>query len=99
MSLRDRLTLLAAGVVAVVVVLASTATYFVMRHELLGQVDSTLAAHARVLRFDPNAALGGPSEYSGDYTALIDPTGTHGGPYPKELFSRLRAFLDRNAPD
>jgi fermentation-respiration switch protein FrsA (DUF1100 family) len=30
---------------------------------------------------------------------LIDPTGTHGGPYPKELFSRLRAFLDRNAPD
>ena len=82
MTLRTRLMLVAAGVVAAVVAAASATTYFVMRHELLGQVDSTLAAHARVLRFDPNAALGGPSEYSGDYTALIDPTGTPHGPLP-----------------
>ena len=34
MSLRARLTLVAAGVVAVVVAIAATATYFVMRHEL-----------------------------------------------------------------
>ena len=42
MTLRARLTLVAAGVVAVVVVLASATTYFVMRHELQTQVDSSL---------------------------------------------------------
>ena len=46
MTLRARLTLVAAGVVAVVVVLASTATYFLMRHELYSQVDKQLTAHA-----------------------------------------------------
>jgi uncharacterized protein len=30
---------------------------------------------------------------------LIDPVGTHGGPYPKELYPRLRAFLAQHAPD
>ena len=39
MTLRTRLTLVAAGVVAFVVVLASVTTYFVMRHELQSQLD------------------------------------------------------------
>jgi two-component system, OmpR family, sensor histidine kinase MprB len=82
MTLRARLTLVAAGVVAVVVAAASATTYFVMRHELLGQVDSTLSAHARHLRFNPSEALGGPNQFSGDYTALVDPTGRAAGSLP-----------------
>jgi two-component system sensor histidine kinase MprB len=52
MSLRGRLTLVAAGVVAVVVVLASTATYFLMRHQLYSQVDGELTQHALILGSD-----------------------------------------------
>jgi two-component system sensor histidine kinase MprB len=82
MTLRTRLMLVAAGVVAVVVAAASATTYFVMRNELLGQVDSTLSAHARHLRFNPSEALGGPNQFSGDYTALVDPTGHSAGSLP-----------------
>ena len=57
MSLRARLTLVAAGVVAVVVALASMTTYFVMRHELYSQVDSELCACAQR---NPSSAFGGP---------------------------------------
>jgi two-component system sensor histidine kinase MprB len=86
--------LVAAGVVAVVVAAASATTYFVMRHELLGQVDSTLSAHARHLRFNPSEALGGPNQFSGDYTALVDPTGNAAGPLPVDatLRRQLRAL-------
>ena len=42
MTLRARLTLVAAGVVAVVVALVCATTYFVMRHELRAQLDSSL---------------------------------------------------------
>ena len=56
MSLRGRLTLVAAGVVAVVVVLASTATYFLMRHQLYAQVDGELTQHA--LNQDPPGRTG-----------------------------------------
>ena len=42
MTLRTRLTLVAAGVVAVVVALACLTTYFVMRHELQSQLDLSL---------------------------------------------------------
>jgi two-component system sensor histidine kinase MprB len=52
MSLRARLTLVAAGVVAVVVGIAAGTTYFVMRHELYSQVDSSLRDDARAV--DPN---------------------------------------------
>jgi two-component system sensor histidine kinase MprB len=82
MTLRTRLTLVAAGVVAVVVAAASATTYFVMRHELLGQVDSTLTAHASHLRFHASEILGGPNEFSGDYTALVDPDGRAAGSLP-----------------
>src|SRR5207302_2764358 len=53
MSLRARLTLVAAGVVAVVVALACATTYFVMRHELYTQVDTQLQNHAE----DPRAVF------------------------------------------
>ena len=70
MSLKLRLTLVAAIVVAVVVAAASLTTYFVMKHELYSQVDSTLAAHAQdprtVFRFSP---------FSGDYVSIVAPNG------------------------
>jgi two-component system sensor histidine kinase MprB len=70
-SLRLRLTLVAAVVVAVVVASASVTTYFVMRHELYSQVDSQLAQHAQ----DRNAVFRGFSEFSGDYITLVNPQG------------------------
>ena len=66
MSLRLRLTLVAAVVVAVVVASASVTTYFVMRHELYTQVDKELAQHAQ----DPRAVFRGPSPFGGDYVTL-----------------------------
>ncbi len=70
-SLRDRLTLVAAGVVAVVVVLASTATYFLMRHELYSQVDGELTQHAH----NPQANFEGFNPYVQDYIAKVFPNG------------------------
>ncbi|HEY8409738.1 MAG TPA: HAMP domain-containing sensor histidine kinase [Gaiellaceae bacterium] len=71
MTLRLRLTLVAAAVVAVVVTAASLTTYFVMRHELYTQVDSQLLAHAH----DPT----GFGAYSGDYVAYVAPGGAERG--------------------
>jgi two-component system sensor histidine kinase MprB len=72
MSLRGRLTLVAAGTVAVVVVLASTATYFLMRHQLYSQVDGDLTQHA----LNPDASYeGGPSPNNQDFVAKVLPDG------------------------
>ena len=71
MSLRVRLTLVAASVVAVVVAAASVTTYFVMRHELYSQVDAELARHAQ----DPREAFQPPSPYGGDVVTLVGPDG------------------------
>ncbi len=71
MTLRARLTLVAAGVVAVVVVLASTATYFLMRHQLYSQVDAQLTEHAK----NPDANINGFNPYQQDYVAKIFPNG------------------------
>jgi len=70
-TLRGRLTLVAAGVVAVVVALASTATYFLMRHQLYSQVDSQLIEHAK----NPDANINGFNPYQQDYVAKIFPNG------------------------
>ena len=72
MSLRARLTLVAAGVVAVVVALVCATTYFVMRHELYSQVDVQLAKHAE----SPRANIPDFSAFSGDSVALVAPDGT-----------------------
>jgi two-component system, OmpR family, sensor histidine kinase MprB len=71
-SLRTRLTIVAAAVVAVVVTAASITTWFVMEHELYSQVDNQLATHAQ----DPRAVFHGFSQYSGDYVAVLTPAGT-----------------------
>ncbi len=71
MSLRLRLTLVAATVVAIVVASASVTTYFVMRHELYSQVDKELAQHAQ----DPREVFRGPSPFGGDYVTLVSPSG------------------------
>jgi len=71
MSLRLRLTLVAAVVVAFVVAAASVTTYFVMHHELYSQVDNELAQHAQ----DPREVFRGPSQFGGDYVTLVAPSG------------------------
>jgi two-component system sensor histidine kinase MprB len=87
MSLRLRLTLVAAVVVAIVVAAASMTTYFVMRHELYSQVDSELSQHAA----DPRAAFHGFSPFSGDYVSLISPTGQNTGPDAIPINAVVRA--------
>jgi len=74
-TLRLRLSLVAAGVVAVVVALACATTYFVMRHELYSQVDGQLAAHAT----DPTANYPNFSPYSGDYVSFVAADGSWRG--------------------
>jgi two-component system sensor histidine kinase MprB len=71
MSLRGRLTLVAAGTVAVVVVLASTATYFLMRHQLYSQVDGELTQHA----LNPDTTYENLSPNGGDFVAKVLPDG------------------------
>ncbi len=77
MTLRGRLTLVAAGVVAVVVALSATATYFLMRHELYAQVDTQLGIHAS----DLNGPFGDFSPYAGDYVAELAANGTVDNPH------------------
>ena len=72
MSLRLRLTLVAAVVVAIVVGAASMTTYFVMRHELYGQVDGSLGSDARQIQDDAHFAFRGFSN-SGDVVMLLGP--------------------------
>ncbi|HEY5100444.1 MAG TPA: HAMP domain-containing sensor histidine kinase [Gaiellaceae bacterium] len=86
MSLRLRLTLVAASVVAIVVAAASMTTYFVMRHELYSQVDSELAQHAA----DPHAVFHGPSPFGGDYVSLINPTGGVAAGLPIPIDANVR---------
>jgi two-component system sensor histidine kinase MprB len=78
MSLRVRLTLVAASVVAIVVGAASVTTYFVMRHELYSQVDSELAQHAQ----DPHEIFRGPNPFGGDYVTLVQSNGAAAGTLP-----------------
>jgi two-component system sensor histidine kinase MprB len=97
-TLRTRLTLVAAGVVAFVVVLASVTTYFVMRHELQSQLDSSLRSTARTVQ----ANLGhlGAEDYGGNAVVVIDHRGTVVGttlrrPPPHD--SRARAVAQGQA--
>jgi two-component system sensor histidine kinase MprB len=74
MSFRARLTLAAAGAVAIAVVVASAVVYAVVRNELRGQVDSALVDRAQtiesirsgplgIFRRIPAPLLGGPGGY------------------------------------
>jgi two-component system sensor histidine kinase MprB len=72
-TLRTRLTLVAAGVVAVVVVLASATTYFVMRHELESQLDGSLRTTAHTVQVEHH--IGGPGDYGGNLVEVVDVRG------------------------
>ncbi len=73
MSLKARLTLVAAGVVAVVVALASATTYFVMRHELQAQLNGSLKNQAHLIR--DNEGQLGPQEFAGNLTEVVNAAG------------------------
>jgi len=73
-SFRLRVTLLAGAAVAIAVVVASGLVYVVVRHQLLGEVDSSLVNRARdfaehpgpvpgIVPLGPRASLGGPPTY------------------------------------
>ena len=89
MSLRARLTLVAAGVVAVVVVLASATTYFVMRHELESQLDGSLRTTARTVQVERH--IGGPGDYGGN---LVEEVDTEGNPVAASQGLNLPAVND-----
>ena len=74
MTLRARLTLVAVGVVAVVVTLASLTTYFVMRHELQSQLDGSLRSTAHTVQLDGRIG-GGPGDYGGNLVEIVDVEG------------------------
>jgi two-component system sensor histidine kinase MprB len=95
MSLRVRLTLVAASVVAIVVAAASVTTYFVMRHELYSQVDSTISQHAGRIQQDPAYALRGFGPLNGDATTIVSTTGQAAGQLP--IDSRIRAVATSHA--
>jgi len=92
-SLRLRLTLVAAAVVAVVLAAASVTVYFVMQHELYKRVDGDLAQHAR----DPRAALRGLSPFSGDYVTLVGANGDLAG-VALPIDARVRAVAAGTRP-
>jgi two-component system sensor histidine kinase MprB len=84
MSFRLRVTLLAAAAVAAAVAASAAVVYVVVRHQLLGEVDSSLVSRARgfaahpppgfelgYVQLGPQASLGGPPSY----LQVIDSTG------------------------
>jgi two-component system, OmpR family, sensor histidine kinase MprB len=99
-TLRARLALVAAGVVAVVVALVCVTTYFVMRHELYSQVDNQLAAHAEY----PTQKYPGLSPYANDFVSFVDPNGNWTGDHVpvdaqiKAVAAGTRRGFFRNAP-
>jgi two-component system sensor histidine kinase MprB len=72
-TLRVRLTLVAAGVVAVVVALACATTYFVMRHELQAQLDGSLRSTAGTVQ--QNLGQIGTEHYGANFVEVINNRG------------------------
>jgi two-component system sensor histidine kinase MprB len=70
-TLRARFALVAAGVVAVVVGLASVTTYFVMRHELSSQLDDSLKKAVAAVLANPGAYTA-PTDFGGNAVEVID---------------------------
>ena len=71
MSFRVRVTLLVAVAIAFTVAAASTAVWFVAKHELYDQLDNTLLTQANT---------GGPFGHGNVLTMVIDPDGDVSGP-------------------
>jgi two-component system, OmpR family, sensor histidine kinase MprB len=98
-TLRARLTLVAAGVVAFVVVLASVTTYFVMRHELQAQLDGSLHTTARTVQVNLGNIT--TEDYGGNAVEVIDRDGGVVGttlrkPLPRD--TRARGVADGLMP-
>jgi two-component system sensor histidine kinase MprB len=74
-TLRARLTFVAAGVVAIVVALACATTYFVMRHELQAQLDGSLKHEAQVVQQDPSV-FQAPEDFGGNAARIISTDGS-----------------------
>ncbi len=84
MSFRLRVTLLAAAAVAIAVASASAVVYVVVRHQLLGEIDSSLVTRARDVAEHPGPAYApgivplGPQQSLGGlplYVQVISSTG------------------------
>jgi two-component system sensor histidine kinase MprB len=99
MTLRLRLTLVAAAVVAIVVAAASLTIYFLVRHDLRMQIDDSLRTHAAAAVQRPDTALHGQGfgQFSGDYVALV---GVGGGLVPTSVAipvdARIKAIARNN---
>ena len=99
MSLRARVTLVAAGVVAVVVAVAAATTYFVMRHELYAQVDSSLINDASSVNANK---IGIPESLGGNLAEIFD---TQGNPVASNIKggipfdSAMRAVAEGKRPE
>ncbi len=83
MSLRKRLSLVAASAVGVAIVIAACVCYFVVRNQLLGQVDGALRAQAVLVQNEGNFALpmplpGPPASAGGraPYAQVVAPDGS-----------------------
>jgi two-component system, OmpR family, sensor histidine kinase MprB len=98
MSFRLRVTLLAAAAVAAAVAVSAAAVYVVVRHQLLGEIDSSLASRAHdfvehpppgfelgYVQLGPRPGLGGPPTYA----QLIDSTG-RGARFPLPGLDRAK---------
>ena len=97
MPLRKRLSLAAASVVALAVILASIVCYMVVRSELLGQVDDALRAQA-VAVLDGQVTLGQPLPSPGpgaggppQYYQLVAVDGQHFGDIGLPITSRVNS--------
>jgi two-component system sensor histidine kinase MprB len=84
MSFRLRVTLLATAAVAIAVVAASAVVYVVVRHQLLGEVDSSLVNRARDFEQHPGPGPGpgivtlGPRQAFGAPNTFLQVIGTNG---------------------
>ncbi len=89
MPLRQRLAWVSAVAVALAVVLAAIVCYFVVRHQLLSQVDGALRAQAEAVVAQGNAALGqplpGPSPSAGGPAQYYQIVGADGQPLAGDL--------------
>ena len=92
MSLRTRLALVAAGVVALVLAIAAGTTYFVMRHELQSQLDGSLRTEASAVREDPTGGSRG-AEYGGSLFEVVDSQGNPVNASPRVSLVRDQRVL------
>jgi two-component system, OmpR family, sensor histidine kinase MprB len=96
--LNKRLAWVAASAVALAVFLASIVCYFVVRHQLLGQVDDALRAEAVAVQQEGQFALGQslpgvPASAGGptQYFQIVAQDGSTGGNIGLPIDSRVRA--------